>query len=154
MQLIDLFANKFFEVFYEREWRGAIEPDVSRLSIAEAYDVQDRVAQLRIDKGETVVGFKVGCTSQAIRSQFGLQEPIYGRVYEPHVHKEGVSINWSDYVNCATEPEMVIKIGTDLCGVGLSDDQIIDAIEWVSPGIEIHHFKFWFESKGLYIGYS
>ena len=86
MELIDLLAAKFFEAFYEREWRGALEPQVSQLSIAEAYDVQDLVTQMRIDKGEKVVGFKVGCTSQAIRSQFGLQEPIYGRVFEPHLH--------------------------------------------------------------------
>ena len=144
MQLINLLARKFFEAFYEREWGGELEPHVSQLSMAEAYEVQDLVTQMRIDKGEEVVGFKVGCTSKAIRSQFGLQEPISGRLFDPHVHKEGVGINWKDYVNCAIEPEMVLKIGVDLCGVGMSDDQIIDAIEWVSPGIEIHNFRFWF----------
>jgi len=129
MQLINVFAEKFFEAFYEREWRGEIEPHVSLLSIAEAYKVQDLVTQMRIDKGEAVVGFKVGCTSKAIRSQFGLQEPIYGCLFDPHMHKQGVGINWKDYVNCAIEPEMVLIIGGNLCGVGISDDQLIDAIE-------------------------
>jgi 2-keto-4-pentenoate hydratase len=144
MQLINLFAEKFYDAFYEKEWRGGFEPNVSLLSIAEAYNVQDLVAEMRIDRGEVVVGFKIGCTSNAIRSQFGLQEPIYGRLFDPHVQKQGIAINWKDYVNCAIEPEMVITIGSDLCGVGISDDQILDAIESVSPGIEIHNFRFWF----------
>ena len=99
---------------------------------------------MRVDRGEEVVGFKVGCTSQAIRSQFGLQEPISGRLFSPYIYEEGVHLDWRDYIHCAIEPEMVLKIGKDLANEALSDDQLMDAIEYVSPGIEIHHFKFWF----------
>ena len=95
------------------------------------------VTQMRINKGERVAGFKVGCTSKAIRDQFGLKEPINGRIFRPHLYDEGVELNWKDYGNCAIEPEMVIKIGRDLRGEAISNDALIDAIEWVSPGIEI-----------------
>ena len=161
MKLIDSLANKFYDAFYKRKWIGELEPPVSELSIREAYEVQDLVTQMRIDKGEEVVGFKVGCTSEAIRSQFGLEEPINGRLFKPHVHEEGVELNWKDYGNCGIEPEMVLKIGTDLSGEGMSDDQLTDAIEYVSPGIEIHDFRFWFTpptsqelicSNGIHVG--
>jgi len=33
---------------------------------------------------------------------------------------------------------MVLKIGLDLSDEGMSDDQLINAIEYVSSGIEIH----------------
>ena len=122
---IDLLARKFTQAFYEGGWRGEIEPPVSDLSIAEAYAVQDLVTEMRVQKGEEVVGFKVGCTSEAIRSQFGLNEPISGRLFRPHIHKEGTEINWRRYVNCAVEPEMVFTIGVDLCGTGLPDDRLI-----------------------------
>lgn len=140
-----ILANKFCEAFYKRKWIGELKPPVSALSIEDAYGVQDLVTRMRIDKGETVAGFKVGCTSRAIRSQFGLKEPINGRIFRPHVHKQGVELNWKDYGSCAIEPEMVIKISRDLRGEGMSDDRLIEAIEWVSPGIEIHNFRFWFE---------
>jgi 2-keto-4-pentenoate hydratase len=39
---------------------------------------------------------------------------------------------------------MVLTIGVDLCGIGLPHDQLIDAIECVSAGIELHNFRFWF----------
>ena len=144
MKSIDTLARKFTQAFYERGWSGELEPPVSGLSIAEAYAVQDLVADMRVQRGEKVAGFKVGCTSEAIRSQFGLREPISGRLFRPHIHEEGTEIDWRNYVNCAIEPEMVLKIGVDLRGVGLPDDRLIDAIECVSAGIELHNFVFWF----------
>ncbi|MDP6636573.1 MAG: hypothetical protein QGG42_16870 [Phycisphaerae bacterium] len=144
MKSIELLANRFTQAFYERRWSGALEPDVSHISIEDAYAVQDLVADMRVQRGEQVVGFKVGCTSEAIRLQFGLSEPISGRLFNPHVRKEGAEVDWRNYVNCAIEPEMVLTIGADLCGMNLSDDQLIDAIQSVSPGIELHNFRFWF----------
>jgi len=144
MKPIDLLASKFTQAFYESRWSGELKPPVSHISIAEAYAVQDLVADMRVQRGEEVVGFKVGCTSEAIRSQFGLNEPISGRLFSPHVHEEGAVVNWNDYVNCAIEPEMVLTIGADLCGTNLPHGQLIDAIECVSAGIELHNFRFWF----------
>ena len=144
MKSIDRLATEFTQAFYERRWSGELEPPISHLSIEQAYMVQDLVAGMRVRRGEKVVGYKVGCTSEAIRSQFGLSEPISGRLFSPHVHEEGVEIDWKDYVNCAIEPEMVLTIGADLYGTGLPHDQLIGAIEYVSAGIELHNFRFWF----------
>ena len=38
---------------------------------------------------------------------------------------------------------MVIKTCKDLEGKELSEETLIDAIEYISPGIEIHNYKFW-----------
>jgi 2-keto-4-pentenoate hydratase len=145
MRSIDLFARKFTQAFYARDWSGALEPSVFQLSTAEAYAVQDLVAERRVQRGEKIVGYKVGCTGEAIRSQFGLNEPISGRLFSPHLHEEATFVNRNNYVNCAVEPEMVLTMGADLCGTHLPDDQLRDAIEYVSPGIELHNFKFWFD---------
>ncbi len=144
MKPLDLLADKFTRTFYDRLWPGALEPDVSQISIDQAYRVQDIVADMRVRRGERVVGFKIGCTSEAIRAQFGLSEPISGRLFSPHVRNEGAALNWRNYAGCAIEPEMVLTIGSDLCGEGLPDDQLIDAIQCVSAGIELHNFRFWF----------
>ena len=141
---LDLLANKFTQAFYERNWSGKLEPPISHISIAEAYKVQDLVVERRVQRGEAVIGYKVGCTSEAIRSQFGLSESISGRLFSPHVREEGAVVNWKNYVNCAIEPEMVLTTGVDLYGTNLPHDQLIDAIECVSVGIELHNFQFWF----------
>ncbi|MEM7027950.1 MAG: hypothetical protein AAF629_00050 [Chloroflexota bacterium] len=144
MTIIDTLTTKFYSTYYERNWPGDLSPSVRHLSIAEAYQVQDGVTAMRQNRGETVVGYKVGCTSQAIRTQFGLKEPISARLFSPYIYEDGVQLDWQDYVNCAIEPEMVLTIGGDLKAVDLSDEQLIAAIAYVSPGIELHNFKFWF----------
>ncbi len=142
MQTLDSIATAFYQSFYRQEWRGD-GAAVTRLSIEEAYVVQDLVTRKRVASGEQVAGFKVGCTSRAIRAQFGLNEAINGKLFHPHIIDANVNIDWSNYINCAIEPEMILKIGKDLAGENLSDAALSDAIEYVSPGVEIHNFKFW-----------
>lgn len=143
MNSLDHFAEQFYHAFYNNEWLGDTDSELSKLSINDAYEVQRLVAEKRVKTGEQVVGYKVGCTSTAIQTQFGLNEPISGRLFAPYVQEEGVTLDWSTYANCAIEPEMVIKIGRDIPSGELSDQELIDSIEYVSPGIEIHNFKFW-----------
>ncbi|MGI9293860.1 MAG: 2-keto-4-pentenoate hydratase [Pseudomonadales bacterium] len=146
---IDALANKFMHALYEGYWQGEAAPPITSLSIAEAYQVQDLVADMRIQRGEEIVGFKVGCTSDAIRTQFGLSEPISGRLFKPYIHEGGSVIDWNNYVDCAIEPEMVLVIGEDLSGLELSDDCLINAIEYVSPGIELHNYRFWYGQASI-----
>ncbi|MFY0650870.1 MAG: hypothetical protein JXQ96_02495 [Cyclobacteriaceae bacterium] len=135
-------ADSFYDSFYKKTWNGD-EELLRSISIGDAYDVQNLVAEKRIKSGERVAGFKVGCTSEAIRKQFGLTEPISGRLFYPHTTESLRSINCSDFINCAIEPEMVLKMGKNLEDKNPSDKELIDAIEYVSPGIEIHEFNFW-----------
>ena len=148
-KLINELAKRFYHTFYQNCWPTKQKPDLRELSIDQSYQVQDIVTNMRIEKGEQVIGFKVGCTSHAIRSQFRLNDPICARLFLPHVISEGVRLNWKNYLNCAIEPEMVFKIDKDLSGENLSDDQLISAIKYVSPGLEIHNFKFWATPNSL-----
>jgi len=140
---LDDVSDWFYQAYKHKEWAGE-DSTVRNISISQAYKVQEKVALLRTLEGETEVGYKVGCTSAAIRKHFGLTEPIYGRLFQP-----GTTLNatqphdWSTYVKCAIEPEMVFKIGKDLVGKNLSDDELVDSVAFVSPGIELHEFTFW-----------
>jgi len=69
--------------------------------------------------GESVVGYKVGCTSAAIRSQFGLKEAICGRLFHPHVQEEGVRLDWTPLLWAACQGhkevvELLIAKGADV----------------------------------------
>ena len=149
MRSVETIADCFFHAFYNKDWPGDSAPDFSSLSIAESYEVQDLVARKRIELGESIAGFKVGCTSAAIRAQLGFNEPINARIFRPYIFDGPATLDWRDYLNCAIEPEMVLKISKNLKGKNLSDDELIAAITYVSPGIEIHNFKFWHTSPTI-----
>jgi len=140
--------DEITEAFLQIRLSKSVDPqhrfDMASLSVEDAYEVQRRVIAARVARGEQVVGYKVGCTSRAIRRQFGLTEPICGRVMAPHVFHGNTVLNWHDYVCCAVEPEFVFVIGKDLPDEVEDDRQLVEAIESISPGIEIHNCKFWF----------
>jgi 2-keto-4-pentenoate hydratase len=102
------------------------------------------VIDARVSRGETVVGYKVGCSSKAIREQFALSEPICGRLMAPHVYRGETTLDWNDYVSLAVEPEFVLQIGQDVRSEVEDEKGLVDAIQWVAPGIELHNYKFWF----------
>jgi 2-keto-4-pentenoate hydratase len=141
-------ADAFFHAFYSNTWRIE-DSSVDGLSVLESYQIQNLVCEKRIELGESVVGYKVGCTSHAIRSQFGISEPISGRLFAPHVQGEGMPIDRMAYANCAIEPEMVFTMGCDLFGSDFSDQELIEAIDHVSPGIELHNYRFWHQPPSL-----
>ena len=136
----------FSNAFYSATFDGDPNFTIDSLSLEEAYRIQDQAIRLRMEKGERIAGYKIGCTSRSIQQQFGLTEPINGRLMAPHIYMEPdcKCVNRTRFLNCAIEPEMVFRIGRDLDGGSLDRDDLIRSIEYVSPGIEIHHFKFWY----------
>ena len=48
------------------------------LGIDDAYAIQQAGTQLRVERGERVVGWKLGYTSLAMRSQMGIDQPNLG----------------------------------------------------------------------------
>ncbi len=59
---------------YQNNKPGTIFRDEGfNITINEAYAIQDTVTKLRLQKGETIAGYKVGCTDPGIRKLFGMQ---------------------------------------------------------------------------------
>ncbi|MES1167074.1 MAG: hypothetical protein ABUL68_03650, partial [Pseudomonadota bacterium] len=132
------------------------------LTIDEAYQAQQVAVDYRLKRGEVLRGYKVGCTSQSIRQQLGLTEPYYAQMTAPHVQMDHATpLDWTRYVNLALEPELVICLGRDIQPDRVADADLIASIDYLSTGIELHHFKFWYGkptaqelivSNGLFAG--
>ena len=138
------FADTFLRLFQEHQFsRGGDEP-ITSLTLQEAYQVQQMVIDARTGGGEQVAGYKVGCTSEAIRQQFGLSEPICGRLMAPHITWGDAVLDHSGFFDCAVEPEFVLVIGSDLADEVGDEDDLTAAIDFVSSGIELHNYRFWF----------
>ena len=141
---VDLFAREITGIFRNHSLDRTTDTEIQSLSIDEAYAVQGKYLAARIATGERTVGYKVGCTSPAIRAQFGLSEPVCGRLMSPHIYKDGDRLEVSDYVDCALEPELVLHIGMELDGSNLEEGYLRRAIAAISPGIEVHNYRFWY----------
>lgn len=108
------------------------EGDSLSLTHAEAYDLQFRVAALRESRGEQVAGYKIGCVSETVRRQLGLNDPVFGHVFQSELHSSGCVLDPTCYEGLAIEGEFAVRIGED----------IERAASPVFPVIELHNYVF------------
>jgi 2-keto-4-pentenoate hydratase len=126
---------------YDRRTPGQTVRRSPGLTPPEAYELQGEVARLRERRGETVIGFKVGCTSRPIREQLGMDGPIFGRLFDTECHRSGALLSYARYANLAVEGELAVRLSRDLDGNSpLSHEECLGAIESVFPVIELHHY--------------
>ena len=119
-------------------WRTFAPP--LEMTTESAYDLQDEVARLRQHRGESIIGYKVGCASPAIRAQLGLSEPIFARVFGTNCFPHGTRLDHGRFANLAIEGELAVRLARDLPAERLTDADYRDAIASVFPVIELHHY--------------
>ena len=145
MNVIKRLAQGYLNVATNLRFIGDLSIDISELSLDEAYQVQQTAATLKERVGMTRAGWKVGCTSPAIRDQLGLSEPIQAPMYQQLIHADGKAFQRADFLNLAIEPELVMCLGSDIPDPPGQPQDLLDDIEWVAPGIELHNKQFFFE---------
>lgn len=132
------------------------------LTTVQAYFLQAEIVRLREQRGERVIGYKVGCTSRLIQVQLGVKEAIFGRLFDTECHPSGMHLSSARYANLAVEGEMAVRLSRDLPSEPLSVEECREAIAEVFPVIELHHYvlpKSWppgqwlIASNGLHAGF-
>jgi 2-keto-4-pentenoate hydratase len=109
------------------------------LTMAEAYELQHDVVRLREQRGERVIGYKIGCTSKAIQEQLRIAEPIFGRIFDTGCFASGSRLAHANYANLAIEGELALRLGRDLPDSAAPDTEYLQAIDSIFPIIELHH---------------
>jgi 2-keto-4-pentenoate hydratase len=114
--------------------------DPVELTIPEAYALQSEVARLREQRGERLIGYKIGCVSRAVQNQLGIDQPIFGRIFDTGCFESGVRLSYSRFANLAVEGELAIRLALDVPITPDSDRDDWPIIESVFPVIELHHY--------------
>ena len=108
----------------------------------EAYEIQRKVSALREQRGEAVIGYKVGCVSPALRESMGIYHPVLGRLFSSEQWPSGVRLEPTQFATPAIEGELAVDLTKDLRGPDISDPAILDAIGSVFVVIEMHNKVF------------
>jgi len=106
------------------------------LSLEDAYAVQTKNVQRRLDRGETLVGVKMGFTSRAKMVQMGVDDLIYGRLTDAMMVEDGGVASLSKYVHARVEPEVAFLLDKPLSGP-VTPLQASAALAGVAPALEI-----------------
>lgn len=110
------------------------------LTTAQAYALQAEIVRLREQRGEKVIGYKVGCTSPAVQRQLGIGEPIFARIFDTGCFPCGAKLSHRCYANLAVEGELAVRLGESVSGHSIGADECRAAITSAFPVIELHHY--------------
>jgi 2-oxopent-4-enoate hydratase len=100
-----------------------------------AYRVQEKVIGARVAAGATVIGRKIGITSQAVMDQVGVQQPDFGFLLDDMRFADGEPIP-ATLLQPRAEVEVAFVLAADLDG-SEDDAAVRSAIDYAVAAIEV-----------------
>ncbi len=123
-------SGKTLVPFTERE---------SDITIDDAYYISLRMLERRLgDDGEKVVGKKIGVTSKVVQEMLGVHQPDFGFLTDAMEYPEGADIPVAgNLIQPRAEAEIGFKLKKDLVGPGVTEQDVLDATDYIMPCFEI-----------------
>lgn len=107
------------------------------LTIDDAYAIQAAWRDLKLARGETLVGHKIGLTSRAMQAAMNITTPDSGFLTNKMVFEPNSELAAADFCDPKLEVELAFVLASDLAGDDLTVDDVLDASEYVVPAIEL-----------------
>ncbi|GHH82088.1 4-oxalocrotonate decarboxylase [Streptomyces sulfonofaciens] len=107
------------------------------LAVDDAYLVQREVLRAKEERGERIIGGKLGLTSRAKQIDMGVDNPLYGFVTSGMLHDATAPVDLSTLIHPRVEPEIVFVLKEELAGPGITPGDVLDATASVCAGLEI-----------------
>ena len=114
-----------------------------KISISDAYKIQSILTDLRIKRGEKVIGYKIGSISNETQKKYGFSYPAWGRLWENELHSNRIKLSKKNYSNPAMEAEFGIRFNRDLDPQKVNFEYVLASIDSIHPIIEIHNLIFY-----------
>ena len=103
----------------------------------DAYDCQDAIRQRKDARGHRTAGLKCGLTSFAKMKQMGVNVPCFGFVSDYMARPDGGEIAIAELIHPKVEAEICVVTKKALKGPGCHMGDVLAAIDFVVPGVEI-----------------
>lgn len=107
--------------------------------LAAAYAVQQGLVRQMLDAGATVVGRKIGATSEAVQNQLGVDQPDFGYLLHDMDVSDHDPISMRTLLQPRVEAEVafVMARDVDLAEDDLTIEAVRDCVEVALPALEI-----------------
>jgi 2-keto-4-pentenoate hydratase len=110
---------------------------IGETDIETAYPVQEQITERRISEGARLVGRKIGLTARSVQAPLGVSQPDYGMLFHDMDVPIGGEIPLDRVVQPEVEAEIAFIMGRDLTSEKLTTADVLGAIEWAVPALEI-----------------
>lgn len=129
-------ASRLVEAVESRTAIGKLTIDEPDLGLDAAYAIQAMVVQARVDRGERIVGAKLGLTSRAKQQAMGVSDPLYGWLTSGMAQPSGEPLDLTQFIQPRVEPEVAFLLSDDV-EAPASVTSVLAATECVFPAMDV-----------------
>ena len=134
---IQHYGDELYQALLTRTPVAPLTEREADITIEDAYAIQLRMIQRRVDAGETIIGKKIGVTSKIVMQMLGVNQPDFGQMTSGMVFNEGQAIPADSMIAPRAEAEVAFMLKRDLAGPGVTAADVLRATECVMPCFEI-----------------
>ena len=106
------------------------------ITIADAYAIQQHARTVRLESGETLVGRKIGLTSQAMQDMLGVDQPDLGYITDAMLSHSPADLTSWGLIEPRVEAEIAFRFTQPLTSP-ITPDTLLTAGAEIAPALEI-----------------
>lgn len=136
-EIVQTLAQRLNQAEQSRTQMRQLSLEYPDMTIDDAYAIQRAWVALKISEGRKLKGHKIGLTSRAMQQSSNITEPDYGALLDDMFFHEGGDVPVSRFIVPRVEVELAFVLGKDLRGPNITLFDVYDAVEYVTPALEI-----------------
>lgn len=122
------------------QMRKQIKPltlELRDMDMDDAYAVQKAWVDLKLARGATVTGYKIGLTSRAMQQVMNITTPDFGVLLDTMHINDGSTIKAGDFLDPRIEAEFGFVMKKPLFGENVTVEEVMNATDYVVPALEL-----------------
>ena len=133
-------ARRLDEAWENREPIAPLSESEGLEDVDRAYEIQTTWSEMRIGRGERIIGRKIGLTSFAMQEQLGVSEPDYGSLWDSrYFPAQGgrTEMPAEPFLQPFLEGELAFLIGRPLAGPNVTLQEALAATDALAVAVEV-----------------
>ncbi|WP_132991485.1 2-keto-4-pentenoate hydratase [Gordonia zhaorongruii] len=130
-------ADRLLTALQTRTACAPVRDLIGPVDLPAAYRVQERLTAGRLEHGATIVGRKIGLTSEAVQRQMGVDQPDFGVLFDDMAYADGAVVPTGGLLQPKAEAEVAFVLREDLADGPLDSAQVRAAIDYGMPALEV-----------------
>jgi 2-keto-4-pentenoate hydratase len=107
------------------------------LSEADGDCSRTKLNALMAQRGMTLVGYKAGLTNPAVQKRFNYDKPVWGKLYDNMLLKDGAEVDAAFGARPLFEADMLVRVKSDAINSATTPMEVLLAIDQIIPFIEL-----------------
>ena len=115
-----------------------------QLGSKDAYKIQEEINNILSNNGlGKIIGYKIGCTNEAVQKELNVAEPIFGALFKNKVIENNSNVSIKNFIKVGVECEIYVNIAKDIINQDqFSKEKIENLINYCGLSLEIVEDRF------------